>query len=128
MRPRNTGQCGRAEGGVDFLKRLSVPLQADEERGVAEVDAAADDHVVPFGLVVGAPEATCPSGVEVGAKLACVIDPDGHSQGGEVVDRLASGSTERSADETDHTALRWLKTGVALAVAATDSPRLQRSL
>ena len=116
------------EGGVDFLKRLSVPFQADEERRVAQVDAAADDHVVPFGLVIGAPEAARPCGVVVGSKLAWVIDPDGHPQGGEVVDRLASGSTERSADETDHTALRWLKTRVALAVAATDSPRLQRSL
>ena len=43
QRPTRPRECG-----VDFLKRLSVPFQSDEERGVAEVDAAADDHVVPF--------------------------------------------------------------------------------
>ena len=93
------------EGGVDFLKRLSVPLQSDEERGVAQIDAAADDHVVAFGGVIGSPEAARPCGVIVGAKLARVIDPDGHPQGGEIVDRLAAGTAERGADEADHPAL-----------------------
>ena len=79
-------------------------------------------------MVVGAPEAARARGVVVGAKLAGVIDPDGHPQGGEIVNRLATGSTERGADESDHAALRRLQTGVALAVATTDAPRLQRSL
>lgn len=64
MRPR--------QGAVDLFESLSLTLQPDEEGCVAEVDAAADDHVTPLGLVVGAPEATRSRGVIVGAELAGV--------------------------------------------------------
>ena len=57
-----------------------------------------------------------------------MIDPDGHPQGGKVIDRLAAGTAERGANEADHPAFRWLKAGVALAVATADTPRLQRTL
>ena len=65
QRPVRSPECG-----VYFLKLLSVPFQSNEERGVAEVDAAADDHVVPFSGVVGSPEAARSGGVVVGAKLS----------------------------------------------------------
>ncbi len=118
------GPDGAAERGVELLQERPLAFEADQEVGVGEVEALAQDGVLgPLGGV-GATDVL--GGVVVPHEPALAVHADGHPQGEEVVQSRVAGPAEGGAQQADHAGPGRLQPGVAVAEAAASAPALHR--
>jgi hypothetical protein len=113
---------GSPQSRVQPFQKRPVAFETDEEVGIREVEALAEDGFL--GALGGIGAANILGRMIVPHQPALAVHPDGHYQRAKVGKRLLAWTTESGAEQTDHAGTGGLAFRVALTESATGAPAL----